>query len=71
MNIFTNGFGHMTKMATIPMYGKILKNLLQNQKANDLRTWYVVFGMWVLHDDPRLTLTYFDSKCILMGIILK
>ena len=30
----------MTKMAAMPIYGKNVKNLLQNQKADDLKTWY-------------------------------
>ena len=31
----------MTKMAAMPIYGKNLKKLfLQNQKADDLETWY-------------------------------
>ena len=40
----------MTKMADMPIYVKItLKNLLlQNQKADDLGTCYVTFGMWGL-----------------------
>ena len=28
--IHTNGLGHMTKMAAMPMYGKNLKDILQN-----------------------------------------
>ena len=41
LNIFcSNGPGHMTKMAAMPIYGKNLKILLlQNQKAYDLETW--------------------------------
>ena len=32
MKIYTNELGHMTNMAAMPIYGKILKNfLLQNQ----------------------------------------
>ena len=31
MKIYTNELGHMTKMAAMPIYGKNLKNLLQNQ----------------------------------------
>ena len=36
----------MTKMATTPIYGKKnYKNLhLQNQKVDDLGTWYVALG---------------------------
>ena len=41
MKVGSNGPGHMTKMATMPIYGKNLKNLLlRNQKADDLETWY-------------------------------
>ena len=47
--ISKNCFGHMTNMADTPIYGKTLQNiLLQNQKADDLGTWYVTFGMWGL-----------------------
>ena len=45
--IYTNGTGHMTKMATMPIYDKNpFKYLLPwNQKANGLVTWYVALGM--------------------------
>ena len=45
--MYSNCFGHMTKMADMPIYGKNpLKNLfLKNQKADELGTWYVTFGM--------------------------
>ena len=47
--VCSNGPGHMTKMATTPIYGKkTFKNLLQNQKADDLGTLYVAFGLWGL-----------------------
>ena len=50
---------------------KTLKNLLlQNQKANDLGTWYVALGMWAyqvcLNDEPKLTLTYLTSRSNLL-----
>ena len=49
--IYTNCTGHMTKMATTPIYGKPFKCLLLwNQKANGLGTWYLAFGMWALPD---------------------
>ena len=48
-NMYTKYFGHMTKTAAMPIYGtKPFKNLLQNQKAADLETWYVALGMWGL-----------------------
>ena len=48
--ICTKYFGHMTKMAPTPIYGKkpFSNLLLQNQKANDLGTWNVALGMWGL-----------------------
>ena len=38
----------MTKMATMAIYGKNLKNLLRNQKVNDLESGYASPGAWVL-----------------------
>ena len=47
--VCSNCPGHMTKKAAMPIYGKnALKNLLQNQKADDLGTWYVALGLWGL-----------------------
>ena len=42
--VYINGLGHMTKMVTMPIYGKNFKNLLQNQKSYDLETWHVSLG---------------------------
>ena len=67
--VFINGPGHMTKMAAMPIYGKNLKNLLQNQKSYDLETWHVASGTQalqslykIINDDPGLTLTYFSAR---------
>ena len=44
--IYTKYVGTLTKMTAMPIYGKTFKNLLlQNQKAFDIGTWYVVLGM--------------------------
>ena len=48
MKVYINGPGHMTKMAATPIYGKNLKNLLQNQMSYDLETWHVALGTQVL-----------------------
>ena len=48
MKVCSNGPGHMIKMAAMPIYGKTLKNLLRNQKADDLETWYAALGARVL-----------------------
>ena len=44
-----NGPGHLTNLATMPIYGKSpMKTVLQNQRDNDLGTWYVAVEMWGL-----------------------
>ena len=40
--------GHMTQVADIPHMIKNLENLLQNQWADRLKTWYVASGELVL-----------------------
>ena len=43
--VWSNGPGHMTKMAAMPIYDKTLKSLsLRNQKADDLESWYATSG---------------------------
>ena len=46
--VCSNGPGHKTKMAATPIYGKNLKNLLRNQKVDDLETWYAALGARLL-----------------------
>ena len=48
--VCSNGPGHMTKTAVMPIYGKNLKNLLRNQNADDLETWNAASGARVLPD---------------------
>ena len=38
----------MTKMASRPIYGKNLQNLIRNKEADLLETWYTVSGSQVL-----------------------
>ena len=46
---FSNGPGHMTKMAAMPTYGKNLKKSSSPElKADDLDTWYAASGARVL-----------------------
>ena len=59
-----------------PYMVKTFKNLrLQNQKADDLETWYVAFGMWdptsLFKWCPRLTLTYLTSRSNLLSNAFK
>ena len=75
--IYAKYFGHMAKVAATPINGKTpFKNLLlQNQKAQDLGTWYVALGMWAYqicsNDDPKLTLTYLTSRSNFLPKTLK
>ena len=61
----------MTKMVTMPIYGKNLRN------QNDLETWYAASSVRVLpscsNDDPGVTMTYFmaRSNFVLYGKKLK
>ena len=61
--IYAKHFGHLTKMAAMPIYGK---NPLKIFFADDLGTWYVALEMWgyqvCSNDDPKLTLTYLTSR---------
>ena len=50
----SNGYGHMTKMAAMPIYGKILKLGMQHRVLEYYQT--------PSNDDPGLTLTYFTAR---------
>ena len=46
---YANCYGHMTKMAIMPIYGtNFFKYLLWNQKAIGFGIWYVALRMWAL-----------------------
>ena len=51
-----------------------LKKILQNQKADDLGTWYVALGCEVYqicsNGDPSLSLTYLMSRSNLLLVHL-
>ena len=49
VKIYTNCTGHMTKTATMPIYGKNLLDILFSG-TNGLGTLYVTLGMWSLPD---------------------
>ena len=70
--IFTNCFGHLTKMADIPIYGKKLLKIFFSRTRR-----LMTLGLGMLHfgcvayqvcsnDDPRLTLTYLTSRSKLL-----
>ena len=75
--VCSNGPGHMTNMADMPIYGKNLKNLPWNQKADDPESWCVASGArvltslfkwwpWVDHD-LFYSKVKFGSLCFYMG----
>ena len=60
---------HMTKMATMPIYGKFpsKNSLLWNERADFHETWYVASRTPAHHsllknDDPGVTLSYFTAR---------
>ena len=82
MKVCSNGPGHMTKMATVPIYGKNLnKSSSLEPKGDDLETWYAVsdarvlpslfkWWPWVDHD-PFYRKVKFGPLCFCMGKIEK
>ena len=42
--ICTYSSAQLNKMATMPIYGKTLKNLLQNQESSEAESWYISIG---------------------------
>ena len=71
--VWSIGPCHMTKMAAMPIYGK---NILWNQKIDDLESWYAASGTRVL---PRLFkwwawihhLFYDKVKCCPLAFVLE
>ena len=78
--VCSQGLGHLTKMAAMPIYDrKPFKNLLlQNQRASDLVAWYVALGTgahyrlfkWWPYVDLDLFNSYFrfGPLCFYMGL---
>ena len=66
--VWSNGLGHMTKMATMPIYGKNIKiYLLLNQKRPmtlkvGMQHWVLKYYQIYSNNDPGLTLTYFTER---------
>ena len=67
MKVCSNGPGHMTKMAAMPIYGKKLKIFFSGTKrpmALNLGMHHRVLENYQVcsNDDPGLTLTYFTAR---------
>ena len=67
------GLGHMTKMATTPIYGKNPAKIFFSRTKGPMTLWLSMWH-WGLgpiiicsNDDPRLTLTYFTARSNLVS----
>ena len=66
-NLYIDNPGHMTKMATMPIYSEKLQNLLlRNGWTNFNETWHEALmtstTMFHINHDPVMTLTYFMAR---------
>ena len=66
--VCSRGLGHMTKMATTPIYGEKPSKIFFS-RTKGLMTLWLSMKHWGLgpiivcsNDDPRLTLTYFTAR---------
>ena len=77
MKVCSNGPGHMTKMATMPIYGKnplkIFFSRTRRPITSGLGMYHLGCGAYQVcsNDDPRLTLTYLTSRSNLLYIAFK
>ena len=67
MTVSKNGLCYMTKMAAMPIY---VKNLLWNQKADDLWHWLLQHYQVYSNDVPGLIFIYFTAKLNLVPFVL-
>ena len=62
MKMYANGFGHMAKMATVPLYGKNpLKIFSGTKRSMVLGCSIGDMGQVCTNDGSGLTLTYFKT----------
>ena len=70
--MYINNLGHMTKMATMPIYGKTLqissslKPRLISRKLGVKHPWLKYYNVYINHD-PVMTLTKFIINCLWQG----
>ena len=60
--VCSNGLGHMTKMAAMPIHGKIFKIVFSRTKSPmtlklDIQHWLLEYYQVCSNDDPGLTMT--------------
>ena len=76
MKVCSNGPGHMTKMAAMPIYGKNLLKIFFSRTRRPMTLGLCMkhWGCWayqVCSNDPRLTLTYLTSRLNFLPMHLK
>ena len=65
--MYINMTGHMTKMAAMPIYGKIPSKIfsgtggLISKKLDMEHRWLKYYNVYINHD-PVMTLTYFTAR---------
>ena len=64
--VCSRGLGHMTKMATTPIYGKNPSKIFFSRIKGQMTLWLetIIVGS---NNDPRLTLTYFTARSNLVS----
>ena len=62
--IYTNYYGHMTKMSATPIYGKNPLKILLSRTRRLMTLGFGVLGL--PNNDTRLTLTYLTSRSNLL-----
>ena len=66
--MYINNLGHMTKMATMPIYGKNLSKIFSfgaggpiSKNLGMKHRWLRYYNVYINHD-PVVTLTYFTKS---------
>ena len=76
MEVCSNGQSHMTKMATMSIYGKNLKKIFFSGTKRpmililSMQLQMLKYYQTCLNDDPGLTLTYFRVRSSLVHYVL-
>ena len=66
--VCSNGPGHMTKMADMPIYGKNLKKKIFSETKRPMtlklgmQHWIIEYYQVCSNGDPGFTLTYFRAR---------
>ena len=72
MKVCLNGYGHMTRMAAMPIYGKNPLKIFFSETSRlmtfklGIQHWGLIPYKVYLSDDPGLTFTYFTARSTLL-----